>query len=294
MRKALAFIALGFVAGIGMAALFGRDSLPAMTPPPAISRAAPTASTPASDRIAALETALAAEAERRAQIEADVAGLAARVDALRDTPADGGGVSSAADPNVVVEIDEGAGAGRLSARVAQRRERASPEYRINRLIEAGFAPDQAQWILDRESQLRMDRLNAQYEARREGQPFNPLTDELEGQSSLRTDLGDEAYARYLDAMGMPSSVPVLEVLDSSPAQAAGLRSGDEIVSYDGQRVFNLIELNQLTLAGEPGETVVVDILRDGQTMQLYMPRGPIGFAGGGRNFVFGTTAPFIP
>ena len=61
---------------------------------------------------------------------------------------------------------------------------------------------------------------------------------------------------------------------------AGLQPGDEIVSYDGKRVFDMRELNAFTLEGRAGESVVVDVRRDGRTVQLVMPRGPIGITGG--------------
>ena len=61
---------------------------------------------------------------------------------------------------------------------------------------------------------------------------------------------------------------------------AGLQPGDQIVSYDGARVFNYGDLNDQLLQGEPGESVIVDILRDGAPMQVVMPRGPIGITAG--------------
>jgi hypothetical protein len=39
-----------------------------------------------------------------------------------------------------------------------------------------------------------------------------------------------------------------------------------------------MELTQQTMQGEPGESVVVDIVRDGAPMQIVLPRGPIGVA----------------
>jgi membrane-associated protease RseP (regulator of RpoE activity) len=284
MRQALTFLGLGLVAGIGLAALLGREPLPGLSP------MAPT--TWAEDyagRITALEAALATEAEQRLTLEVELAELAAHIAALREvTPADS--QVEGRDGDVV---QERVGADRLAARIAARRERESPEYRRNELIEAGFAPDQAQWIIEREAQTRMDMLYAQYEANREGGRFNPLETELASQAALRTELGDASYARYLEATGRPTSVSVFEVLESSPGQAAGLQAGDEIVAYGGERVFNLMELNRLTLEGEPGQTVVVDVLRDGQPMQLYVPRGPIGFSGGGRGGRTGS-AIFVP
>jgi hypothetical protein len=34
------------------------------------------------------------------------------------------------------------------------------------------------------------------------------------------------------------------------------------------------------LEGQPGQVVAVDVIRDGQLVQLYVPRGPIGITGG--------------
>ena len=63
--------------------------------------------------------------------------------------------------------------------------------------------------------------------------------------------------------------------------------GDEIVAYGGKRVFDVGELNALTLEGTPGESVVLAVRRDGQNVQLVMPRGPIGITGGFRGPAFG-------
>jgi len=71
------------------------------------------------------------------------------------------------------------------------------------------------------------------------------------------------------------------VLASSPAERSGLKPGDEIVAYAGKRVFDLRELNNLTFQGTPGESVVVEVRRDGQSVQLVLPRGPLGITGGG-------------
>ncbi|MDH3622151.1 MAG: hypothetical protein OER91_14725, partial [Gammaproteobacteria bacterium] len=62
-----------------------------------------------------------------------------------------------------------------------------------------------------------------------------------------------------------------------------LQKGDELVSYNGERVFNVVELRNQTMQGEPGEDVIIEIVRDGNRMQLTVPRGPIGIAGSGAN-----------
>jgi hypothetical protein len=58
-------------------------------------------------------------------------------------------------------------------------------------------------------------------------------------------------------------------------------AGDEILAYAGKRIFDMRELNALTLEGTPGESVIVDVRRGGQSVQLVMPRGPLGITGGG-------------
>lgn len=80
---------------------------------------------------------------------------------------------------------------------------------------------------------------------------------------------------YLRANGRPTSVGISDVMASSPGERAGLLSGDEIVGYDGDRVFSSFELMQLTMAGGEGN-VVIDVVRDGSPMQIVVPRGPIG------------------
>jgi S1-C subfamily serine protease len=156
----------------------------------------------------------------------------------------------------------------------------SQRGQVERLLAAGFAPDRAEWIAQRTAELRMAQLQAQYDSAREGKPFDP-TVVLAGERTLRSDLGDADYERYLQALDRPTSVPVRDVLASSPGQRAGLQPGDEVVAYDGKRVFDFRELNALTLEGNAGESVVVQVRRNDQVLDLVMPRGPIGIFGGG-------------
>ena len=105
--------------------------------------------------------------------------------------------------------------------------------------------------MQRESELRMVALNEQYEANRQGEPFDRSANWSIGLGQLRQELGEADYERYLVATGQSISVPVRQVLASSPAEAAGLQRGDQIVGYAGERVFSLADLNRLTL-GEAG------------------------------------------
>ncbi len=279
MLKTLLLVLAGLMAGLAIAFWLQPSSEPAVE----AEVASGTATVARSDvnaglseaRIEALEDAFAAEVDQRVALEARVAELSAELEALGEKPVRGPGArenaSAGLDPTIVEQ----------RARV-RREAQATPEERqrlaIDRLIAAGFAPDRAEWINRRTQELRMQAMQAEYEARREGRP--PPTADLEA-TTLRAELGEQDYERFLTSQGRSTSVNIMGVLASSPAERAGLQAGDEIVSYDGKRVFDVQELNALTLGGTSGESVVVDVRRNGQNIQLVLPRGPIGVWGGG-------------
>jgi len=147
----------------------------------------------------------------------------------------------------------------------------------DRLVQAGFSPDRADWIDRRSQELQYQNMQAQYEAQSSGQPAKTVDVNAE----LRKEMGDAEYEKYLKAEGRSTSVQVMDVLASSPAEKAGLKPGDQIVSYGGQRVYDTSDLNTLSRQGTPGETVTVEVQRDGQTVQVQVPRGVLGVQGGG-------------
>jgi hypothetical protein len=291
MLKASLFIVLGVVAGAGLATLLDREPMPGLGGSTTAFDAGIGQTGDLSLRLTALEAALAEETARRESLEANLTRLEEQLGGL--APTESTNETRVVDLDEAVLVNPGVEGvrGPRSARFAAIREQRSPEYRQNRLVEAGFSPEQAQLLVDREAQMRMEIMNASYEARRQGESFNPSDLQRAAHVELRTELGTDAYERYLEATGQPTSVNIYEVIDNSAGKNAGLQTGDEIVGYNGERVYSLRDLRGLTIAGEPGETVTVDIVRDGQPMQLYMPRGPLGISGGGRGT---STAVFVP
>jgi membrane-associated protease RseP (regulator of RpoE activity) len=224
------------------------------------------------NRVVLLEQAVADERQARQLLQDEVFYLTSRIELLSGVPA---GASSADET-----VDDGS---RESSRDAARR-RNSRAGRIERLVAAGFLPGQADWITQREQQLQMDALQARFDAERSGEPVDWMANRNLASDTLRAELGDADYERYLDANDQSTSIAVSSVIESSPAQTAGLQPGDLIVRYDGARVFSMTDLTRQTMVGEPGQNVAVDVMRDGVLIQVVMPRGPVGITGGRRRY----------
>lgn len=265
--KAVSLV-LGVVLAVGLAAA----AYMANEPHPAVVEAVDPVdyfdqSAAIEDRILALEQAVAEERNARQLLEDELQALYAEIDALGGQPESG----DESDDEAVAAEQE------VRNRFERARSlRSSAEGRVEALVAAGLAQDRAEWIVKRESELQLEAMQARFDARRTGEPPDRFDPAVNPSSALRAEIGDLEYEQYLEAYNRPTAVAVGSVLESSPGHVAGLQAGDQILSYDGQRVFNTFELNQQTMQGDPGESVVVDIMRDGAPMQVVLPRGPIG------------------
>lgn len=236
-------------------------------------------SSPLDERLIRLEQSIAAEREARLVLEDQLQILLEemeRIDAAAPR------ATSERVPRTAATRAEGA-----RERRAQRdfvsMMRNYEERRITRLVDGGFSEDEARRVLQQESEAQFRAMQAVHEAQRTGETPDPLAAMTGPQSILRSELGDTAYERYLEAQGQPTAIQVTQVLAGSPGSQAGLQPGDQIVSYNGERVFHVAELRSLTLQGTPGEDIVVEIDREGVRMQLSLQRGPVGITGSGAN-----------
>ncbi|HLF09728.1 MAG TPA: PDZ domain-containing protein [Gammaproteobacteria bacterium] len=237
---------------------------------------------PRSEPVSELPSAAGGEwPDRLTELERRVQELSDELDELRGDPAVQGS-STRGEPRTEPAEGESAAeppAARRAFPAGARFADRGPEAQLEQLVNAGFTPARAEWLSRRATELQMQALQALYDARREGKPLDSSTVPDE-QMLLRSEIGDDEYEQYLRALGRPTSVGVRNVLASSPAESAGLQPGDEIVAYAGTRVFDMRDLNRLTFEGKPDEPVVVDVLRDGQRLQLVLPRGPVGVTAG--------------
>lgn len=80
------------------------------------------------------------------------------------------------------------------------------------------------------------------------------------------DLNDDLAAGL--GLANTNGALVTEPIEGAPAGAAGVRSGDVIVSVDGQGVRSGRELSRLISQRSPGTTVVLGIIRGGEELDI--------------------------
>lgn len=222
---------------------------------------------PVEERIRALEQAVIVEQQARQLLEEELIVLREEIE-RRDVESVGAEQQRLSDRQQVQE-----------ALRAQRSAVSPTQARLDRLVAAGFPVARAEWIVQRESELQMERLQARYEAMRGNEERGFFGRGYSRDSQLRGELGEADYERYLTASGRSTAVNVSSVIPRSPAQVAGLLPGDQIVRYDGERVFSMMDIAGRIMESEADGNVVVDIVRDGAPMQLVIPRGPLGVTG---------------
>jgi hypothetical protein len=274
----LLVVATGGV-GLGVAStalMDGRDD-----PEPVIQAIEPSAPLPGdaaravsdSEQLAVVVESLAAlldeEIRERNVMAEEIRELKEEVQRLRGASAVG---NISVNDNAVVAAE---------ARQARRVQRRADQGRKERLIAAGFSEREVDALERRAAEATMERMMLDDRARREGWANTPrYWEEIQAieseQTRVRSYLGDDAYDRYLFASGNPNRLSVQSVIATSPAEQAGLEAGDILLSYGDQRLFDNRQLRELRSGGQPGEPVTMEIMRDGETMEITIPRGPLG------------------
>lgn len=149
------------------------------------------------------------------------------------------------------------------------------------LVESGIAPDTADDLLRKISAQNFRRLELQnLISRSQGPERQTYQEQLRqlnrNRLSLRTEMGDEVYNRYLYASGQNNRMQVRTVMSASPAETAGFETGDIILRYDNQQVLNWQDIRKATMQGEIGSFTQVEILRNNTPMTLTVARGTLG------------------
>ncbi len=155
------------------------------------------------------------------------------------------------------------------------------QQRIASLQEAGVDEVRAGDLIQRIDRNQLAELELRDEAARGGwlnsDEFDERLDELQNSApDLRSELGDDAYDRYLFSNGTPNRVVISSIIDGSAAQAAGIEVRDVLISYAGQRLFTMQELQDATREGVRGESVTLLVRRGSSDLNLTVSRGPLG------------------
>jgi PDZ domain len=157
------------------------------------------------------------------------------------------------------------------------------QTREERLVAAGFSRQQLEAVERLQAETEMAQIELDDRARREGwintpRYFQESRDLATGATVIRNALGDELYDHYLFASGFPNRVAVGSVIETSPARDAGFQGGDVVIRYGGEDVYSAQQLVDLRSSGARGEPVTVEILRNGESLRLTIPRGPMGIS----------------
>ena len=150
------------------------------------------------------------------------------------------------------------------------------------LIAAGISAEQADNILRKLSEQEFRRLELQNLIRRNASPENAkayrneLRELNKNRISIRDELGDEAYDSYLYESGQNNRVKVSSIMAGSPAESSGLQSGDIILYYDDKKILNWADIRKVTLQGDISGFVNIELLRDGERINLVVQRGTLG------------------
>ena len=157
----------------------------------------------------------------------------------------------------------------------------NPAVTTQSLVKAGIDTELAAAIVRRRNEIDMKILQLRDRASREGYlntaRYSRELNELRDQDiSLRDEIGDDYYDNYLFANRQSNRVKVASVMMGSPAEESGMMDGDLILSYDNRKLFNWNELQDATSRGQRDEYVNVTVMRNGQRVNLWVPRGPLG------------------
>lgn len=148
-----------------------------------------------------------------------------------------------------------------------------------KLIAAGFSPDRLSWIKQRAVELEAE--HAKEKAQRLASGLAPPVMNrayiVDKDLGLRDAIGDDEYARYREALGRLTPYVVTKVNPNSNAARAGIQPMDEIVSFNGRRIFNFFQLDAMTRGdNDDGSGGIVELKRNGKTVQLWIAGGYSG------------------
>ena len=99
-------------------------------------------------------------------------------------------------------------------------------------------------------------------------PINSIKDRIGSLSKPILNLGisvREINSELGKQYNMDEGLYIVQVTEFSPAEKAGLQSGDLIVKFDGKRITTFNELKEIRDTKKEGDIVSIEIIRNGET-----------------------------
>lgn len=154
---------------------------------------------------------------------------------------------------------------------------SEPWFDSDSLIAMGLPDSEVERIQAVWETYTLRKLRIQNQRERRGKDWKEVHDWIFlTEADAREELGDESYEAMRYAAGERNRVIFSELLENSPAAEVGLEPGDELISYDGQRVFGPSELKRLIAEGIPASWVEIQVLRGEDLRRVFVKREPIG------------------
>ena len=153
-------------------------------------------------------------------------------------------------------------------------------FNTQALIDSGMSSREANDLKTFFEQQELDRMYLRDQSIREDWDRQKFREEMQilrdKSDALLDNLNDDAYDAFLYASGQPNRVEVTSVLENAQAGSVGIRAGDRIISYDNKRIYSGFELRTATAGGNINDSIIVVVERDGEILEFYLARGPLG------------------
>ncbi|NIN63514.1 MAG: PDZ domain-containing protein [Anaerolineae bacterium] len=161
-------------------------------------------------------------------------------------------------------------------------EEVSPQDTLRELIRAHDVGDTVELQIEREGEERTLTATLDEDPDEEGAAYLGVrvTPFPRGIGFLRKGEGRVPLLPHLEGFPvvpgveiLPRGLLVIRVAANSPAEEAGLSTGDIILDVDGEEVSDFDILREAVRAGEPGDDLTLSVLRDGEEREISITLG---------------------
>lgn len=98
-----------------------------------------------------------------------------------------------------------------------------------------------------------------------------ITIEKKGDNIMLGILMSELTDKDKDKLKIPGGAKIIDVVEGSSAEKAGLKKGDVVVNFDGQKIETAHQLNDLAEAIDEERDVKLSVVRDGKEINFTVP-----------------------